>query len=287
MDWDWELLAGPDTITEGPAWDGQGLLYTSIAHDEIRRYDPATDTISVVYRDTNASNGLVLGGDGTLYACEGASGAVVRYSTDGRKSVLASQFEGKRLNSPNDLVLDRQGWLWFTDPRYGDQDGRELDHDSVYRLTPTLDGSTPWQIERMTFDTTRPNGLLFSPDERTLYVAQSDYSGARELRAYAVQDDGTLGRYSVLHDFGDARGIDGMCLDSEGAIVATCGWEQSGPGPRIAIFAPDGAILDEHDLPAGNPSNCAFGGPELAHLYVTTLDGRLYRVRNPGRRGRG
>ena len=286
-DWDWELLAGPDTITEGPVWDGHGLLYTSIAHNEIRRYDPATGAITVVYRDTHASNGLVLAYDGTLYACEGASGAIARYSPEGQKAILVSQFEGKRLNSPNDLVLDRQGWLWFTDPRYGSQDGRELDHDSVYRLTPSLDGSIPWPIERMTFDTTRPNGLLLSPDELSLYVAQSDYSGERQLRAYPVQDDGTLGPYTVLHDFGDARGVDGMCLDSEGNIVATCGWEQSGPGPRIAIFAPDGAILDEHGLPAGAPTNCAFGGPELTHLYVTTLDGRLYRVRNPGRRGCG
>ena len=284
-DWDWELLAGPDTITEGPVWDGQGLLYTSIAHNEIRRYDPATGSTTVVYRDTHASNGLAIGRDGTLYACEGESGAVVRYGPDGERQILVSQFEDGRLNSPNDLVLDRQGWIWFTDPRYGSQEGRELEHDSVYCLTPTLDGTPPWPIERMTFDTTRPNGLLFSPDERTLFVAQSDYSGARELRAYPVQDDGKLGHYTVLHDFGDARGIDGMCLDSEANIVATCGWEQSGPGPRIAIFAPDGSIIDEQDLPAGAPTNCAFGGPELAHLYVTTLDGRLYRVRNPGRRG--
>ena len=285
QDWDWELLAGPDTITEGPAWDGHGLLYTSIAHNEIRRYDPATNAISVVYRDTHATNGLFLADDGTLYACEGESGAIARYDIRGHKSILASQFEDKRLNSPNDLVLDRQGWVWFTDPRYGIQEGRELDHDSVYRLTPTADGSTPWPIERMTFDTTRPNGLLFSPDERTLYVAQSDYSGKKELRAYPVQDDGTLGQYTVLHDFGDARGIDGMCLETGGNIVATCGWDQSGPGPRVAVFAPDGRILEEEDVPAGAPTNCIFGGHDLTHLYVTTLDGRLYRVRNTGLRG--
>src|SRR5205085_7841849 len=110
---------------------------------------------------------------------------------------------------------------------------------------------TPWQIERLTFDTTRPNGLLLSPDERTLYVAQSDYTedAKRELRAYPVNADGTLGQYTVLHDFGEARGIDGMCFDTEGNIVATCGWELSGPGSRIAVFAPDGTVLEEHPVP--------------------------------------
>ena len=284
-EWNWELLAGPDTITEGPAWDGAGLFFTSIAASEIRRYDPAAGTVSTVYRFTNASNGLYFGLDGMLYACEQETGAIVRYDTNGQKSILRNQFEGMRLNSPNDLVLDSQGRIWFTDPRYGDQAGRILEHDSVYRLTPPDDASMPWPIERMTFDTTRPNGLLFSPDERTLYIAQSDYSGKRQLRAYPLHLDGSLAPYTVLHDFGDARGIDGMCLDTNGQIVATCGWEQSGPGPRIAVFASDGQVLEEHRLPAGAPTNCVFGGPELTDLYVTTLEGHLYRVRDTGRRG--
>jgi gluconolactonase len=284
-EWNWELLAGPDTITEGPAWDGSGLFFTSIASSEIRRYDPAANTVSTVYRYTNASNGLFFGPDGMLYACEQETGMIVRYDTAGHKSILRAQFEGMRLNSPNDLVLDSQGRIWFTDPRYGDQTGRELEHDAVYRLTPTEDDSMPWPIERMTFDTTRPNGLLFSADEQTLFLAQSDYSGKRQLRAYPIHLDGSLAPYTVLHDFGDARGIDGMCLDTDGMIVATCGWEQSGPGPRIAVFAPDGQVLEEHRLPAGAPTNCVFGGESLSDLYVTTLEGHLYRIREIGRRG--
>jgi gluconolactonase len=287
--WNWELLAGPATIIEGPVWDGEGLFFTSIADSEIRRYDPATGEITTVYRDTGASNGLALGRFGSLYACEGGGRAVVRYGTDGVKSVLADRFEGRRLNSPNDLVLDSTGRVWFTDPRYGDDHGdRELDHDSVYRLTPPEGGKGPYTIERLTFDTTRPNGLLLSPDERTLYVAQSDYdmtSAVRQLRAYPIREDGTLGPFTVLHDFGEARGIDGMCWDAEGNIVASCGWEVSGPGSRIAVFSADGTVLEEHPLPAGRPSNCAFGGQELDQLYVTALDGRLYRVANTGRRG--
>ena len=287
--WNWELLAGPATIVEGPVWDGEGLFFTSIADSEIRRYDPATGEIATIYRDTGEANGLALGRFGSLYACEGGGRAVVRYSTDGVKSVLADRFEGRRLNSPNDLVLDSTGRVWFTDPRYGDDHGdRELDHDSVYRLTPPEGGKGPYAIERMTFDTTRPNGLLLSPDERTLYVAQSDYdmtSSVRQLRAYPIQEDGTLGAFTVLHDFGDARGIDGMCWAADGTIVATCGWEVSGPGSRIAVFATDGTVLEEHPLPAGRPSNCAFGGQDFDQLYVTALDGRLYRVANIGRRG--
>jgi gluconolactonase len=287
--WDWELLAGPATITEGPAWDGSGLFYTSIEDNEIRRFDPATGKVETVYRDTGGSNGLAFGPDGSLYACEGTGRRVVRYGTDGVKKTLVERFEGGRLNSPNDLVLDRAGRIWFTDPRYGDDHSdRELDHDSVYRITPPDGSEGLWEIERLTFDTTRPNGLLLSWDERTLFLAQSDYAGGsvRQLRAYPIATDGALGDFTVLHDFGEARGIDGMCWAADGNIVATCGWERSGPGPRIAVFATDGTVQEEQLLPTtGGPTNCAFGGTNLDILYVTTLDGRLYQVPNTGRRG--
>lgn len=288
MAWTWELLDGPDTITEGPAWDGAGILYTAIEHHEIRRFDPVTNAVTVVYSDTGASNGLWLGPDGTLYACEGGRRAVVAYDNTGSRTVLADRFEGARFNSPNDLVMDTLGRIWFTDPRYGDDHSdRELDHDSVYRLSPSLNGSPSWNVERMTFDTTRPNGLLLSPSEDILYVAQSDYtpSSPRQLRAYPILEDGTLGTFTVLHDFGENRGIDGMCFDTEGNLVATCGWELGGPGCRITVFAPSGEIVDEQPLPAGRPTNCIFGGPELADLYVTSISGHLYRVSDTGRRG--
>lgn len=285
-DWTWELLAGPETITEGPAWDGDGLFFSSIQKSEIRRYDPKTDEISVVYRDTMETNGLFLAPDGNLYACA-HGGEVHRYDTSGNRTTLASHFDGKRLNSPNDCVLDSQGRLWFTDPRYFSQEGRELDHCSVYRLTPNADGSTPWQIERLTFDTARPNGLLLSADERTLYLAESDYfpGTIREFRAYPVLDDGSLGAYTLLHSFGDARGIDGMCWATDGTIVATCGSDQSGPGPRIAVFAADGTVLEEHPVPESWPTNCLYGGPERTDLYVTTMNGHLYRVKDTGKVG--
>lgn len=287
MSWNWEPLDGPHSITEGPVWDGAGLLYTAIDRNEIRRYDPATGTVTVVYRDTGEANGLALGPDGTLFACEGGRRAVVAYDNTGQRTVLIEAFNGLRLNSPNDLVIDSAGRIWFTDPRYGDNHSdRELDHCSVFRLTPES-GSRRWTIERVTFDTTRPNGILLSPGERTLYVAQSDYTpeAPRQLRAYPLIEGGAVGPFVVLHDFGPHRGIDGMCLDTEGNIVATCGWEVSGPGPRIAVFAPDGGVLEEHPLPGGRPTNCAFGGKSLTDLYITTIGGHLYRVKNSGRRG--
>jgi len=154
----------------------------------------------------------------------------------------------------------------------------ELGHESVYRLDPQPDGS--WQIRRMTFDTTRPNGLLVSRDGRTLYVAQSAYgeNQKRELRAYPIEGD-RLGPYEVLHNFYPHRGIDGMCWDSEGNIVATAGWQQSGPGPMIYVFAPSGRVLETHPVPVDRPTNCTFGGPDLGTLFVTTATGYVFRAR--------
>jgi gluconolactonase len=274
-------------VTEGPVWDGSGLLYTRIQQSRIMRFDPATKAPVIWRENTNCANGLTLDPQGRLYACEGgaAIGArrVVRYEQDGSVTVLADRFEGKRLNIPNDLVVDPEGRVWFTDPYYEgaagpwseDRSNKELEHDSVYRLDPQRDGT--YSIHRVTSDTTRPNGLLFSPDYQTLYVAQSGRgTEKRELRAYPVNPDKTLGEPVVLHDFGEHRGIDGMCLDAEGNIVACAGWEQGGPGPAIHVFSPSGDMLETHPVPCKRPTNCAFGGDDLHTLYVTTIEGFLF-----------
>jgi gluconolactonase len=286
--WTFERVAGPFSFTEGPVWTGEAVLFTDIPQSRIMRFNPRTGACDVFASDTNETNGLTLDREGRLYACEGGiytgvGRRVVRYDAGGGRVVLAERFEGRRLNEPNDVVVDARGRVWFTDPCYGEQrDKLELGHESVYRLDPLGDGT--YRIARVTFDTTRPNGLALSLDERTLYVAESPRApqGARQLRAYPVNADGALGRPSVLHDFGPHRGIDGMRLDREGNIVATAGWTQSGPGPRIVVFAPSGDVLAEHALVA-NPTNCCFGDDDLASLYVTGYDGALWRARTDRR----
>lgn len=296
MPWQFELIDEPyGGVSEGPAWDGSALLFTRIHQSRIMKYDPRTGAVTVFRENTNCANGLNFDRAGRLYGCEGGATVdarrVVRYEGAESVSTLADRFEGKRLNMPNDLALDPEGHVWFTDPYYEgaagpwseDRGPKELDHDSVYRLDPEPDGS--WAISRVTFDTTRPNGLLFSRDFRTLYVAQSGRrpDEYRQLRAYPVRRDLTLDQPAILHDFGEHRGIDGMCLDEHGNIVATAGWELGGPGPMIYVFSPSGDVLEQHPVPAKRPTNCTFGSPDLSTLYVTTTEGHLFQARTERR----
>jgi len=285
MSWKFELLQEPyGGVSEGPVWLNGVLFYTQIQACRVMRFDPADGSFALHRTDTNYANGMAPDAQRSILACEGGKRRVVRYDTDGMTTVLADQFEGKQLNMPNDVVTDPQGRVWFTDPFYEgaagpfsyDRANMELDHESVYRLEP--DADEKWIIYRATFDTTRPNGLLFSLDHRTLYVAQSGRRAdeKRQLRAYPVKDDGSLGEGEVLHDFGEHRGIDGMRLDTEGNLIATAGWELGGPGPSIYVFSPSGEVLERHDVPAQRPTNCCFGGDNLDTLYVTTTEGHLF-----------
>jgi gluconolactonase len=279
-EWQFERVAGPYQFSEGPVWNGEAILFTDIPNDRIMRYDPKGGSCSVHKTDTRGANGLALDRKGRLIACQGGAEGrrVVRYEEDGTETVVADRFEGKRFNSPNDLAIDKLGRIWFTDPRYGDRAGMELGHESVYRLQTSDDRN--WSVQRMTFDTTRPNGILVTPDLQTMYVAQSDHAAEarRELRAYPIQGDGTLGDYRVLHSFGPYRGVDGMTFDSQANIVATAGSDRGGPGPMIYVFAPSGRVLTTHPIPS-SPTNCVFGDEDLGSLYVTVYDGSLYRAR--------
>jgi gluconolactonase len=291
MSWTFETLDPPyGSVTEGPVWDGSKLLFTRIQQSRIMQFDPAAGSVGVFRENTHYANGLAYDAEGRLYACVGGSDIhtrrVSRFEPDGSETVLVDRYEGKRLNIPNDVVVDREGCVWFTDPFYEgaagpwseDRSNKELEHDSVYRLDAQPDGA--YQINRVTFDTTRPNGLFFSPDYRTLYVAQSGRRADehRQLRAYPVRPDKSLGACKVLHDFGEHRGIDGMCMDTQGNIVATAGWELGGPGPMIYVFSPAGEVLEMHPVPCRRPTNCTFGGEELTALYVTTIEGYLFRA---------
>jgi len=147
-----------------------------------------------------------------------------------------------------------------------------------------------WTLRRMTYDTQGPRAIALSPDETTLYVADGDTRAKlRELRAYAIQEDGTLAAaYRVLHTFGSDhrgahRGIEGLCVDAQGNIIACAGWQKSGPGPLIYVFSATGAVLETHPAPADLPMRVAFG--EAESLYLTAADGHLYRAAGIGRRG--
>jgi gluconolactonase len=266
-------------------WNGSRVLFTDIPTSRIISYDPDSGQCDELLRESEGANGLALGRDGYLYGCQSVGRRVVRYGagSTGRYTVVADRFRGRRLNSPNDIVIDGRGRVWFTDPRYGDdRDDMELEHESVFRVDPVPGGR--FEVVRVSVDTRRPNGIALSPDESVLYVAESPTApkGDRQLRAYPVQTDGSLGPGRILFEFGRHRGIDGMCVDATGHIVTTCGWTYSGPGPRIAIFDPDGTLVEEHPAPA-QPTNVCFGGMGLTDAYVTAYDGCLWKASTPRR----
>jgi len=289
MSWRFQLLAKPyGSITEGPVWDGEFVYFTHIPSSRIMAFNPKTGIINEWRTDTNHTNGLAFDVQGRLYGCCAGGRSIVRFENDGSTTIIGDKLHGLRLNTPNDLAIDSTGRIWFTNPwnegNTGATEREELDHKSVLLANPRSDGS--YTITQATFDTTMPNGILISPDEHTLYVAESNNDMSipgRELRAYPINSDGSLAPYTVLHTFGrdtrsTQRGIDGMCFDSEGNIVATAGWELGGPGPMVYVFSPSGRVLETHPTPAVRPTNCCFGGPDMTDLYITTSQGHLFRV---------
>jgi len=289
MSWKFELLMKPSAVplTEGPVWDGESLLFTHIRASRIMRYDPKSGALSEWRSGTNRTNGLAFDADGRLFGCCSGGRAIVRFDPDGKMVTIADRVEGKKLNTPNDLAIDRKGRIWFTNPwnegNIDPTETQELDNRSVLRADPQKDGT--YTVTRVTFDTTQPNGILVSQDQSTLYVAESGYDKKipRELRAYPIREDGSLGTYTTLFTWGADvkglhRGIDGMCLDRDGNIVATAGWEVSGAGPMIYVFTPAGRVLETHPVPANRPTNCCFGGADLTTLFVTTTQGHFFRA---------
>jgi gluconolactonase len=289
MTWRFQLLNRPyGGVTEGPVWDGEAILFTHIPTNRIMKFDPRTGEITPWRDNTNHTNGLAHDAQGRLYGCCSGGRAIVRFDADGGTTVITDRVDGQKLNTPNDLAVDRKGRIWFTNPwnagNIDPTEREELDNRSVLRADSQPDGS--YTTTRVTFDTTMPNGILVSQDQRTLYVAESNSERIdldRELRAYPIKDDGSLGPYTVLHTFGrDSgavhRGIDGMCLDEDGNIVACAGWEQGGPGPMIYVFSPTGRVIETHPVPANRPTNCCFGGSDMTTLFVTTTDGHFYRA---------
>jgi len=279
-----EKLAEGFEWSEGPVWvrDGGYLLFSDIPNNAVMKWKegegislflkPAGYTGSAAPSGEPGSNGLLIDKEGRLVLCEHGDRRVARLEKNGKKTTLADRYDGKRFNSPNDAVYKSNGDLYFTDPPYGlpkqaDDPSRETDFCGVYRLQP--DGTVTLLTDKMT----RPNGIAFSPDEKTLYVAQSDGAAAIWM-AYDVQEDGTIANGRVFHDVTKLMGKepgapDGMKVDVHGNIFAT------GPG-GVWIFAPDGTPLGL--LATGQATaNCGFGD-DGSTLYITA-DMYLLRIK--------
>jgi gluconolactonase len=255
-----EKLGGDFKFTEGPLWVAakNELLFSDIPANRIVGFKDGK--FATFRAPSNNSNGLTLDKQGRLIACEHGARRVTRTEADGTLTVLAERHENKRLNSPNDVVVRSDGAIYFTDPPYGVKpEERELDFQGVYRISP--DGKSLTLLAR---DFIKPNGIAFAPDEKILYV--NDTEGGH-IRAFDVAADGTLSNSRV---FAKTPGPDGMKVDFEGNVYCT-----SAKG--VMVFDSKGQHLGTFVAPE-QPANCAFGDADWKALYMTCRTG-LYRVR--------
>jgi gluconolactonase len=279
-----EVVASGFEFTEGPVWTPDGaLLFSSPNTNSIYRLDPVLEKVTLFRPKSGytgvdvgrylqpGSNGLTFDTDGRLVLCQHGNRRVLRVNPHGDTTVIADSFEGRRLNSPNDVVCRSDGSVWFTDPPFGrpgmaDDPDRELDFSGVFRVSPgggvvLVDGSLGG-----------PNGIAFSPDERTLYVGNWDPE-AKVVVRYELSESGEVLEREVLFDMTDAPGedaIDGMKVDVDGTLFVC------GPG-GIWLISPAGERLGLIELPEA-PHNLAFGGEDSRDLYVTALTS-VYRLR--------
>jgi len=282
-----EVLADGFTWTEGPLWMGDAkngyLLFTDIPRNSIFSWSkphgislfmqPSGYTGVTYYGLEPGANGLLKDSEGNLVMCEHGDRRVSVLTPNGGKRTLADNYKGKRLNSPNDGVLKSNGDIYFTDPPYGlpqreNDPRRELDHFGVYRISKKTG-----ELTLLTTELARPNGIGFSPDEKTLYVAQSDPKKAIWM-TFEVKEDGTLGASKLFYDATDQVGKhpglpDGLSVDKAGNIWA------SGPG-GIYIFSNTGVLLGRINT-GERTSNCCFG--EDGSTLFITADSNLCRIR--------
>jgi gluconolactonase len=261
-------------FAEGGAADAEGnLFFSDCPNNRIMVYRPATGQTEVWEEPSLRANGMNFDPQGRLVVCcdgkDGGARAVRRYEPDGTITTLASHFNGKKLNAPNDLCFDREGRIYFTDPRYGYKDDLEQDCMAVYRIESN--GS----LTRVIDDMQSPNGILISADNRSLYLVDHnlDPDGARTLVRYDLNDSGDWKFHSVLYDFAPGYGGDGMVLDIQGNIYLCAG---EGEKAGIYIISPHGALLGFIPVPEIT-GNCTFGGPDLRTLYIAASSS-LYRI---------
>ncbi len=252
-----EKLAGGFAFTEGPACDAEGNVYFSdIPNSRIHKWS-VDGKLSTFRENSGRANGLYFDRRGNLLACEGGNRRLTSIAPDGRVTVLADRFDGKRFNSPNDLWIDPQGGVYFTDPRYGPMDGLELDGFHVYYLAPDRK-----QLVRVIDDLVKPNGVVGTKDGKRLYVADA---GDGKTYVYRIRPDGSLTDRRPIAPVGS----DGMTLDERGNLYLTRG--------VVHVYSPGGEKLAEIEVPEA-PANVCFGGKDRRTLFITARRG-LYRLR--------
>jgi gluconolactonase len=264
-----ELLWGEGEFTEGPALAPDGSIFFSDIGNAIFRHDPKSGKTELFRKPSGRSNGLMFNQKGDLVAAEGANEggnrrisitSGIQGNKEGEVKTLSGGLDGKKFNSPNDLAIDADGNVYFTDPRYVGSEPRELDFEAVFFVKP--DGTT----KVATREVQKPNGILVSPDGKHVYVSDNNADGNRMLLSFDVSEPGKLTSKKVLHDFVTGRGIDGMTLDTDGNIYATAG---TGDKAGVYVFSPEGKQLAMIPTP-GDPTNCVFGGgDDSGTLYVT------------------
>jgi len=271
---------------EGPAWFAAGryLVFSDIPNNRMMRFDETDGSMSVFRSPSNNSNGNTVDRDGRLVTCEHGKRRVTRTEIDGSVTVLADRWQGKRLNSPNDVVVKSDGSIWFTDPDYGimhDYEGDaapgEIGRCNVYRVDPA--GGA---VEIVADDFVKPNGIAFSPDESVLYIADTGASdvpgGPQHIRRFAVGADGRKLSGSKVFATCGAGLFDGFRLDTAGRL-----WTSTGEG--VHCYTPEGELIGKIRIPE-MVSNVAFGGPKRNRLFIcgtTSLYSAFLTARGAGR----
>jgi gluconolactonase len=277
---------------EGPSWDpAAGILYFVSGNNVNRLAFPGrTDGKVEAFRtDAPGANGSLVDPQGRILVTEASGRRVTRTEKDGTLTILADSYEGKKLNSPNDLWLDSKGRIYFTDPRYGRMDNMEIKDgagtiEGVYRI------DAPGKITRiLTHEVERPNGILVSPDDHYLFVADNYNNrtgGARKLYRFDLKSDGTVDTASrkVIFDWKTARGPDGFKMDTEGRLYVAAGRSKATQYETVDEFqggvyvlSPQGELLEFIRFDKDETTNCAFGGADLKTLFVTA-GGQLWSV---------
>ena len=265
-----ERLATGFRWAEGPVWfgDGRYLLWSDIPNNRIMRWDEATDQVGEFRKPSNFANGHTRDRQGRLVSCEHGGRRITRTEYDGTVTVLMDSFDGKPLNSPNDLVVKSDGTVWFTDPPFGisgNYEGYKADPDlgqNLYRYDPETDSATI-----VADDVLGPNGLAFSPCERILYIVESRGLPTRKILAYDVASDGaTIENKRILIDAGPGGTPDGFRVDVDGNLW--CGWGMGDPGlDGVMIFNAEGKPIGRIALPE-RCANLCFGGRANSRLFM-------------------